>query len=129
MKSNDIFIGTIKRCKDLESYKKYGEEHFFCDFIICKTEIGLMYRYVDIIDEKAILIKVNETEYIWLDTLTNKFDEFLVNLGIPVKTIYTEPYCNNSLFVDEKTLVPVFKNTNDSLNVKKVKTLVPPLKK
>ena len=129
MKSKNIFIGTIKKCKNLYWYEQYGDEQYIGDFIIGQTEIGTIHRYVDIIDEKAILIKVGESKYIWVDLLTNKIEEVLVNLGISINTIGTTPSCDNDLFVDEKTLEPYFKNKNDNLSIKKVKSLVSPLKR
>lgn len=125
MDSKDVFKGTIKRCKDVESYNKYGGEHYCGDFRIGHTEIGTLHKYVEVIDENAILIKVSEYGYIWLDRVTSKFDELLVNLGIAVNTIGTEPFIDNALFIDETTLEPIFEDININLSVKKVKSLVP----
>lgn len=98
------------------------------DFKIGRTEIGTIHRYSDIIDKEAILIKVNEEKYIWIDLLTNKTEKFLVNLGIPIKTIGIFPTSDNQLFVDKETLKPYFKN-NNNLSIKKVKSLVSTLKR
>lgn len=128
MKTKNLFTGTIKKCNNLYYYNQYGEEHYFGDMQIGKIQIGTIHRFVDVIDEKAVLIKVNEDEYIWLNTLTNKIDELFVNIGIPIKTINTIstiPYSENSLFVDKNTIEPIFLNTNDNLSVKKIKRLVP----
>lgn len=127
MKSGNIFTGTIKKCKDVASYNEYGEEHYSGDFRIGSTEIGTLHRYVDVISEKAILIRVREYGYIWLDKVTSKYDELLVNLGVAVNAISTEPFIDNALFIDETTLEPVFEDVDINLNVKKVKALVPTL--
>lgn len=129
MKSKNIFTGTIKQCNNLYFYNQYGDEHYFGDLQIGKNQIGTIHRYTEIIDKNAILIKVNEEQYIWIDSLTTKTDEFLVNLGIPTKTIGVIPYSDNSLFVDKKTITPLFKNNNDNLSVKKIKSLVPIINK
>ena len=129
MECKDIFKGTIKQCKDLNSYNKYGEEHYSGDFRIGHTEIGTIHKYVDVIDNNAILIRVNECEYIWLDNITRKFDELLINLGIAVNTIGIAPYSDGAVFVDKTTLEPVFEDNNANLSVKKVKALVPTFKK
>ena len=124
MQSKNIFIGTIKKCKNLYWYEKYGDEHYFGDFRIGNCEIGTTHKYIDIIDEKAILIKVGESKYIWVDLLTNKIEEVLVNLGISMNTIGTTPSYDGDLFVDEKTIQPAFKDNKNNLSIKKVKSLV-----
>ena len=123
MQGKNIFIGTIKKCKNLYWYEKYGDEHYFGDFSIGNCEIGTMYKYVDIIDEKAILIKVGESKYIWVDSLTNKIEEFLVNLGISINIIRTNPSYDGDWFIDEKTVKPSFKDNKSNLSIKKVKSL------
>lgn len=125
MECKDIFIGTIKQCKDLVSYNKYGEEHYTGDFRIGHTEVGTIHKYVDVIDKNAVLMRVSEDVYIYLDKVTSKFDELLVNLGIAVHTIGTEPLIDNGLFVDETTLEPIFEDNNIKLSIQKVKALVP----
>jgi len=70
------------------------------------------------------LIKVGESKYIWVDLLTNKIEEVLVNLGISINTIGTTPSYDDDLFVDEKTIQPVLKDNKNNLSVKKVKSLV-----
>lgn len=123
MKSKNIFIGTIKECKNLYWYERCGDEQYVSDFKIGRTQIGTIHKYVDIIDKEAILIRINEKKYIWINLLT-KYDEFLVNVGIGVKTISTFPTSDHQLFVDEQTLKPYFKDENHNLSVKKIKSLV-----
>ena len=53
MQSQNIFIGTIKKCKNLYWYEKYGDEHYFGDFQIGHCEIGTIYKYVDILLPKG----------------------------------------------------------------------------
>ena len=124
MQSKNIFIGTIKKCKNLYWYEKYGDEYYFGDFRIGHCEVGTTHKYVDIIDEKAILIKVGESKYIWDDLLANKIEEILVNLGISMNTIRTIPSYDGDLFVDEKTIKHAFKDNKNNLSIKKVKSLV-----
>jgi len=123
MQRKNIFIGTIKRCNDLYFYRKYGDEHYFGDFRMGHCEIGSTHKYVDTINEKAILIKVDKSNYIWVDLITNKIEEVLVNLGISVNTINTIPSYDGDLFVDEKTLEPAFKDNKNRISIKKVKSL------
>lgn len=123
MNSNDVFVGTIKKCKNIYCYENYGEERFIIDFIVGHTKFGEIHRYADTVYENAILIKVNESKYIWIDLLTNKFEELLVNLGISINTIGTVPSYDGDLFVDQKTIQPLFDVNKGNLSIKKVKTL------
>lgn len=125
MKNRDIYIGTIKKCNSLYCYKKYGEKAYIGDFRINNTEIGQMYDFVDVISDQAILIKVTDNKYIWLNKIQSFGDELRVNLGISPKTISTYPSNDKDLFVDTKTLIPYFENEKDeSLNVNKLRKKV-----
>ena len=128
MNSKDIFIGTIKKCTNLYGYENYGEEHFVPEFQICSTILGSLRKYVEKIDDKAILIKVNDNNYIWLDTINTKKEEFLINRGYAMNTIGIGPVCDNSLYVDVNTLKPLFDKEIDNLKVKDVKLLTLNLK-
>lgn len=124
MKGKDIYTGTIKKCTNIYNYNKYGEEHFFEEFRAGHTVIGTTHKYVDIIDEKAVLIKVDESRYIVPNTIANKFDEFLLSLGIcNSDTIGTTPCHDNQLFVDEETIKPLFKDDNEKISIKQVKSI------
>ena len=124
MKSKNVFKGTIKKCEDFYSYMKYGEERYVGDFKVGKIEVGTTYKYANIIDEEAILLKMNDKKFVWLDLVNTKAEEILVNLGIACNAISTSPVCNNDIFVDEETLEPYFKGENTNLSVKKIKSLV-----
>jgi len=125
MKKSDIFVGTIKKCNSLFYYKEYGEERYVGDFIIGHTEIGSIHKYVNIVCDKAILIKVNENKYMWLNLLTTLTDEILVNLGIPVKVINTFPSADNDYFVDKNSLNPYFENNEKTkISVKSLKKTI-----
>ena len=125
MKNSDIYIGTIKKCNDVYCYEKYGEERYVGSFKINNTELGEVHKYVDVITDQAILIKVNNEKYIWLNQIETFSDELLVNLGIAKKTINTQPSNDNDLFVEKNTLIPYFKNIeNKNLNVAKLKTKI-----
>ena len=129
MNSKDIFVGTVKECSDIRAYKEYGEELYIPDFVLGKTEFGTTYKYVKVVDDKAVLIKVDEKNYIWLDMLESRMDEFLVNLGIAVKTIGTSPSCSGQLYVDAQTLEPYFEEEIDKLKVNHVRSLTSCLKR
>ena len=124
MNSKGVFVGTVKKCKNIYCYENYGEERFVTDFIVGHAKLGETHKYVNVIYENAILIKVSESKYIWVDLLTNKIEELLVNLGISINTIGTAPCYDGDLFIDEKTIQPVFKDNKNNLSIKKVKSLV-----
>ena len=124
MKSKNVFKGTIKKCEDFYSYMKYGEERYVGDFKVGKIEVGTTYKYANIIDEEAILLKMSDKKFVWLDLVNTKAEEILVNLGIACNAISTSPICNNDIFVDEETLEPYFKAEDKKLSVKKIKSLV-----
>jgi len=124
MKNKDIFIGTIKKCNNLYCYNEYGEERYVGDFRTRCVESGFIHRYVDIIDEEAMLIKVNDEEYIWVNSTLNFMNELFVNVGIPVKTIGICPTYDNDYFIDKETVVPYFKeDENKRVSVKSLKKL------
>ena len=124
MKSGNVFVGTVKKCEDLYNYKKYGDEHYAAEFIVGKTEIGTIHKYVDVIDEEAVLVKIEDENYVCIDMINNKIDEFLLNLGMSDKTINTIPTKEKRLFVDKDTIEPYFKNQNKNVSVKKIKLIV-----
>ena len=55
--------------------------------------------------------------------INSKLDEFLMNLGIAVKTIKTYPVSSYSLYVDENSLKPYFNFEINNLRTKQVKEL------
>ena len=108
MKNKDVYVGIIKKCNNLYFYERYGEKRFVGDCQIGPVMIGSIHTYVDVVAEKAILIKVNEEQFIWLDDLNNFVDGLLVDLGFPIKLIGTVPFATGELFVDKDSLVPYY---------------------
>lgn len=123
MKSKDIYIGTIKKCGDIYWYEKYGEERFSPDCVIGSTTFGRIKKYAEPVCDNAILIKVDDKTFIWIDMINSKLDEFLISLGIAVKTIKTYPTSSYSLYVDENSLKPYFNCEINNLRTNQVKEL------
>lgn len=124
MKGKDIYTGTIKKCTNIYNYKKYGDEHFFEEIRTGHTVIGTTHKYVDIIDEKAVLIKVGESSYIKPSSITNKFEEILLKLGIYNSiSIGTSPCIDGEILVDQETITPLFKDDNEKISIKQAKSL------
>jgi len=125
MKSSDIFVGTIEKCSSAYFYNLYGKERYIGEFIINHREIGSIVSYSKQITDQAILIRVNEDKYIWINHLTNFMDDLLVNLGFSIKVINTSPSCDDELFVVKDSLKPYFNNTqNENLSVNKLRKKV-----
>lgn len=122
MKREDIFIGRIKKCRNVYLYKQYGDSRYVPDFSINKTEFGTIENYAYEVDSCAILIKATENQFIWLNSLTSFFDEAKVNLGFSVNALETLPTQDGELFVDIDSLVPYYEDGLDkNISVKRLR--------
>ena len=122
MKREDIFIGKIKKCRNVYQYKQYGDSRYVPDFSINKTEFGTIENYAYVVRDVAVLIKATENKYIWLNTLTSFIDEVKVNLGIEVNALNCEPTQDGELFVDIDSLVPYYEDELDkNISVKRLR--------
>lgn len=101
IKKNQIFIGTIKKCKN---YERYMEDN------------------VDIIDSYAALIKVTDNKYIYIETLKNFVEDLIVDMGFSIKVLGTKPEKDGDLFVDETDLIEYYSKSNEeNISVRKLK--------
>lgn len=50
MGKNVVYIGEVKRCHDVNNYKKYGDERFVGAFRICGSTYGSTQRYAELVD-------------------------------------------------------------------------------
>lgn len=124
IKQSDIFTGTIKRCNDIDFYNKYGESRYIPDYRICSIEVGTIRSCFDVIDKYALLIKVDEDNYVRVESLDGFFEMFFANRGIYFRTIGTRPHFYDDYYVDEETVVPYFKSSeNEKITVKTLKKL------
>ena len=125
MNTNQIYIGTIKKCRNIYLYEKHGEKRYIGDFIINHTECGYIDNIVETITDEAILIKTNTNKYVWLNQIESLKDEILLEIGLPNKIINNLPIKDNDLFVDESTLIPYFQNETDkNISIGKLKKKV-----
>lgn len=123
MKRENVFVGNIKNCISFELYKHCADKNGFIPYFkINSMTVGesCLTTYI----KQAILIKVSENKYIWLDTVNTFIDELKCDLGFGLKMLNTYPTEENLTFVDEASLKPYFKNnfSNESKNIR-VKTL------
>lgn len=125
MNTNQIYIGTIKKCRNVYLYEKYGEKRYIGDFSINNMECGYIDNIIEIITDEAILIKLEENKFVWINQIETLKDRLLVNLGIPSKIITVSPVIDKDLFVDKKTLIPYFsKEEEQNISVGKLKKKV-----
>lgn len=126
MKTNQIFIGSIKKCIKYEEHPIFsscmsiGNEPIFEDYFGSITVESEMYK------KDAILLKVDNSGYVDIDNLNNLFNYINVykninnngfTLGGLIMT--TSPYCEGSLFVDtnDDTFRPYYDKDNKAENV------------
>lgn len=125
MNTNQIYIGTIKKCRNIYLYENHGEKRYIGDFIINHIECGYIDNIVETITDEAILIKTNTNKYVWLNQVESLKDEILLEIGLPNKIINSLPIKDNDLFVDENTLIPYFQNETDkNISIGKLKKKV-----
>lgn len=122
IKRNQIFIGTIKKCKNYERYMKDGDKSYIGEFSINKTKYGTVLDNVDIIDSYAALIKVTDDKYICIQTLKNFIEDFVVDMGFSIKVLGINPEKDGDLFVDESDLMEYYSKSNEeNISVRKLR--------
>lgn len=127
MKKENIFVGEIRKCIDYESYLKHGENYYIADFELksktSKIEFGTSISTYKIIKENAILIKINDDRYIWLDTVLNPIDALFVDLGFNFDSLDTKPTEKNMVYVSSSSLKSYYdkEEQNQKIRVKKLK--------
>lgn len=114
IKKEDIFIGTIKLCKNFNKYKVYGDISPDCIIgtLTTRIEVGGTPN-VDIICSDAVLIKVDEDKYVWFKTNDSIAEEILFNLGLYGKVLTICPSYDEMLYVEKGTLKSYYENPND----------------
>ena len=124
IKQCDIFTGTIKKCDDIYFYERYGESRFVPSYRTCSTVVGSTHFYSDVVEENTLLIKVDDDNYVRVQSLNGFFEVLFANRGIAFHTIGTRPHFDGDYYVDKETVVPYFKsNENGRINVKSLKKL------
>ena len=67
IKAEDIYTGTIKRCLSVSSYDKYGESRFVPDFKLNGMTMGTRETYVNVVEENAILVRVDDNFFMKIE--------------------------------------------------------------
>ena len=121
MKNLTVYVGTIKKCLNLEEYKLNGDETFITETQHSTIEIGLVECNTTIINKQAILIK-NKTNNYYEFKLTNTLlDNINIILGLSKNVISNKPKQNDDIFVDESTLVPYYEKQPKVLSLRNLK--------
>ena len=114
MKTDRIFIGTIKKSTYLEDKIKFNncdieDEFSSVDCVIYEDYGNKTYK------EKAYLYKIDDDKYIDIEKLSNVLDYILINKKIKSNStliLNTKPNDENVLYVDKTTLVPYKSRSN-----------------
>ncbi len=104
MKNYQIFTGVKKKCNDLLRYEADG---------FTQDEVP----YIDIVDEQAILIKINDQQYIDFKSIRTAAEKFMVDIGAPINIINVSPSIENPFFVDH--VQAYYENTDDTTQTTK----------
>lgn len=106
MKEKELYTGRIDECLDAYGYLTYGQERLVLNFILGKMKEYTLQRYTKQAYTNAILLKVTEEDYIWLNAPINETTPFMQRLGILQKHISTTPEKDHDLFVVKESLTP-----------------------
>lgn len=122
MKTDRIFIGTIKKSTYLEYKIKFNncdieDEFSSVDCVIYEDYGSKTYK------EKAYLYKIDDDKYIDIEKLSNVLDYILINKKIKSNStliLNTKPNDENVLYVDKTTLVP-YKSRSNNISLRHLK--------
>lgn len=115
MNKNDIYVGTIKKCLDLDKYKKYGKS-----FLEPMSKPDLNSTIIVHI-EQAILIKTTHG-YVRIEDLGRLFVNTKLKYELFDYILFDEPEQSGDLFVDNSTLIPYYNEKVDTyISVKTLK--------
>ncbi len=133
MKTNQIFIGDIRKCTKYDRHTTFSCSTYFDNQCIGCDSIGYIDKDDELYKANAILIKIQNGGYVDLEKLHSILDYIGVYLDI-TKDGYrlgglmmsTFPYCINSLFVDESSLRPYYdsKQQTTDISVRQLKKQV-----
>lgn len=110
MKNYDVYVGTIRKCINVDGYKKYGN----INNKINEYNDGEVFARV--YEADAILLKA-KNGYVWLKDVTNAVEETLTELGVFNKALPDYPLNDDDLFVEINSLRPFYMD-DEKKNVK-----------
>jgi hypothetical protein len=117
VKGDNVYTGTVKICINIKGYEEHGDSRFVPFVRINSMVEGDIINNTDIIEENAVLIRVNDNTFVNAREAEKK--------GIfKSKRLSTFPEKDGDLFVDKKTIVPYFSEINKENNHVNIKQLV-----
>lgn len=128
MKSNQIFIGNIKKCVKYEEHTMLGVNTVIDDCSIGYDRFGYVEEKSELYKENAILIKNKNGGYIDIERLNSVLDLIKISHDV-TKNGYrlgglimsTIPHSVNCLYVDKESLKPYFKDKEKNISVRQLK--------
>ena len=124
MKNIIVYVGTIKKCLNINEYKKYGDKKW--TLLLSKeetntttAEFGIETPLAIPINEQAILIEKNGSKY---EFKNNVLSKLVIYLDLYWFSILKKPLFDNDYFYDEKTLIPYYENQPKRINLRKLRT-------
>lgn len=115
MKSEQIFIGDIRKCTKYETNNTFSSGMYIGNQCIDCTSFGYIDTDDEIYKENAVLIKLKNGSYVDLERLNSVLDYIRIYRDMTSDGYYlggimmsTSAYGMDSLFVDEKSLTPYY---------------------
>lgn len=133
MKSEQIFIGNIKKCTKYEEHNTVVGSTYIGDQLICTDSFGYITKEDELYKENAVLIKIENGGYVDLDRFNSILDYIRIHKSITENgyrlgglMMPTSAYSRNCLFVDKESLRPYYtdKQQFEDISVRKLKKQV-----
>ncbi len=124
MKTDQIFIGDIRKCTKYETHTTFSSETYFGNQCIACDSFGYIDSDDELYKENAILIKIENGGYVDLDCFKSFLDYFKIYQDITKEgyrlgglMMSTKAHCINSLFVDKESLKPYYVDKQQTKNI------------
>lgn len=129
MKTNQIFIGDIKKCTKYDVHTTFSSSMYIGEHCIGGSSIGYVDEEYEIYKENAVLIKVADYAYVDLESLNSILDYIRIYRDMLLRDyssgliISTSAYCINTLIVDENFLMPYYTDERqvEDISIRKLK--------
>ena len=124
MKSDQIFIGNIKRCTKYKKHITFSGSTYIGDQCIVCDSFGSIIINDEIYKENTVLLKIKNGGYVDLERLNSFLDYINIYRDITKNGFHlgglvmsTSAHCIGSLFVDEKSLKPYYNHKQQIANI------------